>query len=134
MQIATHIKSTHRPGQPGAVRFPAQDTSDREETTGTGWPELMAVGAKTEGHGSGPLHRYVFRSCLRNGGGGFGQFWHEDVRILDLDGSRDATHHPVLDTLRPAPLVNGYQLRNLGRPPKAADQFSVMRRCSHDRH
>lgn len=55
MQIAAHIKNTHRPGQPGAVRFPAQDTSDREETTGTGWPELMAVGVKNGWHGSGGL-------------------------------------------------------------------------------
>lgn len=134
MQIAAHIKNTHRPGQPGAVRFPAQDTSDREETTGTGWPELMAVGVKNGGHESGPLWRYVFSSCLRRTRMGLGQFWHKKMRVLDLDGRRNATHHPVLDALGTAPLVNRNQLRNLGRPPKAADQFSVMRRCSHDRH
>lgn len=66
-------KSTHRPDAPGSKRFPARATGDREETTGTGWPVLMAVGVENGGHESGPLWRYVFSSCLRNADGDLSQ-------------------------------------------------------------
>lgn len=70
MQIATHIKNTHRPDAPGRTHLPVRAAGDREETTGTGWPELMAVGVENRGHESGPLWRYVFSSCLRRIGKG----------------------------------------------------------------
>ncbi len=44
MQTATQIKSTHRPGVPGPTCLPAHGAGDREETTWTGEPVLMAVG------------------------------------------------------------------------------------------
>ncbi len=82
----------------------------------------MAMGVENGGHESSPLRRGVL---------GIGQFWHEDVRILDLDRCWYAAHHPVLDTLGTAALVNCNQLCNLGRPAKAADQIGIMRGCSH---
>lgn len=39
-------KSTHRRGAPGSAHLPVRATDDREVTTGTGGPELMAVGGK----------------------------------------------------------------------------------------
>ena len=124
-------KSTHRPDAPGTTRCHTGCTGSREETTLAGWPVLMAVGVENSGHSSDPLWRYVFSSRLRGTYVGLCQFWHEKMRVLDLDGSRYAPRHPVLDALCAAPLVNRNQLRDLGRPPKSADQFSVMRRCSH---
>jgi hypothetical protein len=40
-------KNTHRPVAPGSAHLPVRVADDREETTGTGAPELMAVGVKT---------------------------------------------------------------------------------------
>lgn len=47
-------KNTHRPVAPGSAHLPVRVASDREETTGTGAPELMAVGVKT-GTGEPPI-------------------------------------------------------------------------------
>lgn len=119
MQIAAHIKNTHRPGQPGAVRFPAQDTSDREETTGTGWPELMAVGVKNGGHESGPLWSYVFSSCLRNVGGGLCQFWPYILPIIRAQVlASDFTIRGTFNldtTLQRHTFLAGNPIRNHGR-------------------
>lgn len=55
LQIATRIKSTHRPDAPKTMRLPAQAVGAREEETNQGAAAWVAVGAKNKGHGLLPL-------------------------------------------------------------------------------
>lgn len=76
MQIATQIKSTHRPSAPGSAHLPACATGDREETTQAGLLVCVAVGAKQHGAASlwlSTLCRDVLRGHWRGLGGCFSQ-------------------------------------------------------------
>jgi hypothetical protein len=107
-------KSTHRPGAPG-----------RELTAWAEVPGLMAVGGKNGVHGLSPLPCYRIGSWWRSVGGGLGQFGHKNMRVFDLDRSRNAARHPVLHSLGSTSLINRNQLSNLGWASKASDQFCV---------
>lgn len=147
-------KSTHRPGTTEAVHLPAHSKGDLrwrpvmparlaagekgEPPTSGQWELLTTTNATKRGTHKTCKHLGTL-PCLSIGSylsrtGALCQLGHENVRVLDLDGCRYASRHPVLDALGPAFFIDGYQLRYLGRSPKAADQFSVMRRCSHVRY
>lgn len=75
--------------------------------------------------------RYVFCSWLRNGDAGRSQFWHEKMRVLDLDGIRYSAHNPVLNSLRSTGHLEFQQLRYLGWATEIADQLGIGLGISH---
>lgn len=66
-----------------------------------------------------PLHRYVFRSCLRNGGGGLGQFWPNILPVIRPHHlAFDLTFGSTLDldtTLKRNALLASDPIRHYGR-------------------
>ena len=86
----------------------------------------------SSGHGSGS--RYSFDSYLLNTGAALGQFGHEDSGVFDLDRSRNAARHPVLDALLPTFFLDLDEFGHLGRAAELADQVRVeFDLCLHPR-
>jgi hypothetical protein len=76
---------------------------------------------------------YGFSSCWRSVGVGLGQFWHKNVRILDLNGRWNATSHPVLDALRATWAIQVNQFCDLGWATKTSNQSGIRVCFTHTR-
>lgn len=95
MQIATHIKNTHRPDAPRAVRLPTHDV-DREVIKHRGPSELMAVGVENGGHASGRLSEGASAT---------------NKRPVNIWAKRLASHMTVSDALNHRALFSRYSAK-----------------------
>lgn len=82
---------------------------------------------------SNSLICYIFSSCLRNVGVGLSQFWHEQMRVLDLHIRWNATGQPVLNPLDCELVFATDSLDDLGRTAQLSDQFGIALNFIHTR-